>query len=167
MISELSITRDLSRDATLHRGSYCSTDGEMLGGTLKAWYGEANERREPFLALLCAFDIWFSVLWLNIVLLTLVSSPGVEYLWGDSTHTHTPAFPVDSPEAAVEKPRPDASLWLKLLLGSFLSLPDSTYLEPPSLPPLLPSLISPLIPSPTPPPEMTAAVIAVESFQAT
>ncbi len=45
---------------------------------VKQWRGSGGE---SMLVMLCAFDIWLSVLWLYVVVLAIVCTPGIQLIW--------------------------------------------------------------------------------------
>ena len=57
----------------------------------KLWRGTGGEST---LSLLCAFDIWLSVLWLYVVVLAIVCVPGIQSIWSHDYHA-----PVISPNS--------------------------------------------------------------------
>jgi len=65
---------------------------------VKQWRGSGGE---SMLVMLCAFDIWLSVLWLYVVVLAIVCTPGIQLIWTSEAHS-TPYQNGSSTDAAYE-----------------------------------------------------------------
>ena len=65
---------------------------------VKQWRGSGGE---SMLVMLCAFDIWLSVLWLYVIVLAIVCTPGIQLIWTSEAHS-TPYKNGSSTDAAYE-----------------------------------------------------------------
>ncbi|KAL1512405.1 hypothetical protein AB1Y20_005661 [Prymnesium parvum] len=112
----------LSRGAPLHGRGVCASEEMRLAAR------PLGAEREPPLPMLCAFDMWFSVLWLYTALLMLLSSPGFEAIW--------PRRGNESAAEAAPPPCPplDDGARASMALASFQARPASLSLQrgPPS-----------------------------------
>ena len=110
LLSEIAISRERSRPASrLSEASAITRHDD--------WRKRADG--ESSLALFCAFDMWLSVLWLYVIVIAIMSTPGIQTAWASDHSSIAPPPSDHSPIAPPPSLAPPP-----LLLESSLHLYD-------------------------------------------